>query len=104
MRHLDLDLPAAEGSTGQQKAVLVSLDGVSPEQVTLMVENKGVIPPGVREHLFDPFRGGQRQLGRREGLGLGLYIVQQIVLAHGGRVDVKTDARHTSFLVELPRR
>jgi two-component system, sensor histidine kinase and response regulator len=43
-------------------------------------------------------------LGRREGLGLGLYIVQQIVLAHGGRVDVKTDARRTSFLVELPRR
>lgn len=82
----------------------VILNGTRPDRVTLTVSNAGVIPEDVLPHLFDPFRGGQRQLGRREGLGLGLYIVQQIVLAHGGRVDVKTDARHTSFLVELPRR
>jgi signal transduction histidine kinase len=82
----------------------VILNGARPDWVTLTVSNTGVIPEDVLPHLFDPFRGGQRQLGRREGLGLGLYIVQQIVLAHGGRVDVKTDARCTSFLVELPRR
>jgi signal transduction histidine kinase len=82
----------------------VILNGTRPDWVTLTVSNTGVIPEDVLPHLFDPFRGGQRQLGRREGLGLGLYIVQQIVLAHGGRVDVKTDAQRTSFLVELPRR
>ena len=43
-------------------------------------------------------------LGRSEGLGLGLYIVQQIVLAHRGRVDVKSDGQRTSFVVQLPRR
>ena len=69
-----------------------------------LASNKGVIPGEVLPHLFDPFRGGQRHLGRSEGLGLGLYIVQQIVLAHGGHVDVKTDAQRTTFIVQIPRR
>ena len=56
-------------------------------------------------HIFDPFRGGQRQPGRNEGLGLGLYIVQQIVHAHQGSVDVQSeDATHTVFRVRMPRR
>jgi signal transduction histidine kinase len=80
------------------------LNGARADRVTLEVTNTGVVPAEILPHLFDPFRGGQRQLGRREGLGLGLYIVQQIVVAHGGRVDVRTDERRTTFWVELPRR
>ena len=82
----------------------VTLNGTRSERVTLTVTNSGVVPPEILPHLFDPFRGGQRQLGRSDGLGLGLYIVQQIVLAHRGRVDVKTDERRNTFLVEVPRR
>ncbi len=70
----------------------------------LSVENDGVIPPEILPHLFDPFRGGQRA-GRNEGLGLGLYIVQQIVQAHGGRVDVHSmPETQTRFRVIVPRR
>jgi signal transduction histidine kinase len=87
-----------------KEPVEVSLNGTSADWVTLSVSNTGAIPEDVLPHLFDPFRGGQRQFGRREGLGLGLYIVQQIVLAHGGRVEVKTDTRRTTFVVEVPRR
>jgi signal transduction histidine kinase len=86
--------------------IAVTLDGTRAEIVTLAVTNTGVIPEDVLPHLFDPFRGGQRHLGggRGDGLGLGLYIVQQIVLAHGGQVDVSSDAGRTTFLVRLPRR
>jgi signal transduction histidine kinase len=66
------------------------------------VHNGGAIAPNVREHLFDPFRRGTRPA--RDSLGLGLYIVRQIVLAHGGNIDVRSsEADGTTFRVELPR-
>jgi signal transduction histidine kinase len=84
--------------------IRVSLDGTLPEQVTLTVQNSGTIPDSILPHLFDPFRGSQLQSRRGDGLGLGLYIVSQIVKAHDGVVDVKTgkDDR-TEFCVRLPR-
>jgi two-component system, sensor histidine kinase and response regulator len=87
-----------------KEPIVVKLNGTPPDSVSLAIANTGVIPGEMLPHLFDPFRGGQRHLGRSEGLGLGLYIVQQIVLAHGGHVDVKADAQRTTFIVQIPRR
>jgi two-component system sensor histidine kinase/response regulator len=85
-------------------AVKVKVDGARSEAVVITVENSGTIPPDLLPRLFDPFRGSQRQTGRTEGLGLGLYIVHQIVLAHGGSVDVKSgDNNRTTFTVRIPR-
>jgi two-component system sensor histidine kinase/response regulator len=84
--------------------VRVRLDGTDADFVRLEVTNGGIIPPALLDHLFDPFRGGQRQPGRSEGLGLGLYIVAQIVQAHQGTVEVKTGQENeTSFRIRLPR-
>jgi two-component system, sensor histidine kinase and response regulator len=84
--------------------VKVKVDGTRAEAVLIAVQNSGTIPPHLLPQLFDPFRGAQRQAGRTEGLGLGLYIVQQIVLAHGGSVDVKSgDENMTTFAVTIPR-
>jgi len=53
--------------------------------------------------LFDPFRSG-REKRARDGLGLGLFIVHQIVEGHGGRIAVQsTDAAGTTIVVTLPR-
>ena len=85
--------------------VRLHVDGTRAESLLFCVTNAGVIPPELRASLFDPFRGGQRQGGRGEGLGLGLYIVQHIIQAHQGGVEVRSDSgRHTVFRVELPRR
>jgi len=72
----------------------------SADAITLEVHNGGAIPASVREHLFDPFRRGTRA---RDSLGLGLYIVRQIALSHGGTVDVASSEREgTTFRVRLP--
>jgi two-component system sensor histidine kinase/response regulator len=85
--------------------VEVRLHGTARDVVTLSVANDGSIDPEFLPHIFNPFRGGERSMGRGEGLGLGLYIVQQIVLAHQGSIDVQSgsDGR-TLFSVRVPRR
>jgi signal transduction histidine kinase len=85
--------------------VVVQLDGTHPDAVFFSVMNDGVIAPERQSSLFDPFKNGQHRVGRNEGLGLGLYIVQQIVTAHAGRIDVRSDEnRRTVFRVQLPRK
>jgi two-component system, sensor histidine kinase and response regulator len=84
--------------------VEMQVDGSRPLSVTLSVTNAGEIPAEILPNVFDPFRGGQRHLARNEGLGLGLYIVQQIVVAHQGTVEVLNgDIGRVTFKVTVPR-
>ena len=54
--------------------------------------------------LFEPFRRGAHEDRSPRGLGLGLYIVKQIVQAHDGSIGVEsTDAAGTTFTLHLPR-
>jgi signal transduction histidine kinase len=82
----------------------VRMDGQDDARVMLAIANGGVIPEDVLPKLFDPFRGGARTTTRTEGLGLGLYIVQQLVLAHGGTIEVESCDGRTVFRVVVPRR
>lgn len=70
--------------------------------VTFSVSNESEpIAPDSLLTLFQPFRGGQSGVSR--GLGLGLYIVDQIARAHGGTVTATSDPTVTRFVVKLPR-
>jgi PAS domain S-box-containing protein len=71
----------------------------------LRVHNSGdPIPGGKLALLFEPLQRGVDTLDRvTRSVGLGLYIVQKIVEAHGGTVHVEsTAALGTTFTVELP--
>lgn len=82
--------------------VEIVVDGRQREDLTMTVANAGVIPADLLPRLFDPFRGGDHA-GRHNGLGLGLYIAQQIVCSHDGRIGVTTEEGRTVFTVTVPR-
>lgn len=83
--------------------VRICADGNLPETVSITVSNGGTIPPELMPHLFDAFRGGEREPGRHQGLGLGLFIAHQIVRAHRGAIEAKSQDNVTTFRVTLPR-
>lgn len=86
-----------------EEDIRIRLDGARQDRVDLSIENAGTIPSSLLPILFDPFRGVEDP-SRSRGLGLGLYIVQQIVRAHGGSVEVQSGADGTTkFNVTLPR-
>jgi PAS domain S-box-containing protein len=74
------------------------------DHVILSVQNQGVpIPKQVQSNLFEPFK---RSKGKRtsQSLGLGLFIVDRIVSAHGGNVECRsTETEGTTFQLRLPR-
>jgi signal transduction histidine kinase len=73
--------------------------------VVLEVHNEGdPIPPELVPHLFEAFRMGPAAATTGQpSAGLGLYIVAQIVRAHGGEVSVTSTAEAgTTFRVRLP--
>ncbi len=94
---------------GEPRTPVTVLARGETDAVVVTVHNHGpAIAPELRDRLFDPLtRGVVREAERRirqEGLGLGLFIADHIVRAHGGRIDIEsTDKAGTTFRVTLPR-
>jgi signal transduction histidine kinase len=84
-----------------ERGVDVTIESTQLESVTVHVRNGGAIAPELLPTLFEPMTGVRRGQ-KSQGLGLGLYISQQIVLAHGGRLEVCSDnVAGTTFSVHL---
>jgi signal transduction histidine kinase len=83
--------------------VRITVRDAGPE-VVLEVWNQGTpIAPEFLPRIFEPFRQGEARLSSH-GLGLGLYIVAEVVKAHGGTVEARSTAEEgTTFTVRLPR-
>jgi signal transduction histidine kinase len=85
--------------------VRVLVDGTG-SAVSCSVHNQGrPIPPALIPSLFDPFRRAVygKSVGTG-GLGLGLFIAQHIIRAHGGTIDVQSsEVDGTRFTFQLPR-
>ena len=75
------------------------------EMLSVSVTNHG--PPISPENLRNLFR--QPQTTRNpptpgsSGLGLGLYIAQEIAAAHAGSISAESDSKATTFTLSLPR-
>lgn len=75
------------------------------DKARITVSDKGIgIDPKVQKTIFERFKRGTSEI-KFQGLGVGLFIVKQIVEAHGGRVLVKSKLGEGSkFTLELPIR
>ena len=61
------------------------------------------IPLALQRQIFERFKKAPAKGEKREGFGLGLYIVRQLVEAHGGTVRVESrEGEGATFTVELP--
>jgi signal transduction histidine kinase len=83
---------AFEGDSGQ--VVITEVHNVGPE-----------ITPELISLVFDPYQRAHNEDGttHTKGLGLGLYIVREIALAHGGECTVTSAVGNTTFRIEWPR-
>jgi signal transduction histidine kinase len=94
---LNLVRNAAE-AVGERGKVRVATRRTASGAVEIRVEDNG---PGIAaEHLpkiFEPFFST-----KDGGTGLGLALTQQIIVEHGGRIQVEASERGTAFAIELP--
>lgn len=93
------------GTTGNE--VSVSALGESADVVLRVHNDGGAIAPSELAGIFSPFKrldptaADEKNSGN---LGLGLYIVERIVTAHNGTIDVRSSAAGgTLFTIRLPR-
>jgi signal transduction histidine kinase/ActR/RegA family two-component response regulator len=88
---------------GTQVIVTVKQEG---GRAVLTVQDAGVgISAELLPHVFEPFVQGPPPPGRvSSGLGIGLALVRQLVLLHGGEVQAQSDGegRGATFVVSLP--
>lgn len=75
-----------------------------PDAIRIAVSDQGPgIPPEHFPHIFDPFFTTKTG-GDQKGMGLGLSISQSLVMAMGGKIEVRTQPNGGStFSVLLPR-
>jgi PAS domain S-box-containing protein len=88
---------------GNSKPVQIALDQPEPGKARITVTDRGIgIPPRDIPFIFSPFyRVADKHT--YSGLGLGLYIVAEIVKGHGGEIRVDSEpGQGTALIVELP--
>lgn len=99
---LDNAIKYSDGAPHKEIQVSLTRQG---HRALLSVRDHGIgIPPGEERRIFDLFyRGRDPRVAGVKGSGLGLTLVSHIVVAHGGRVQVKSHSGDgATFTLDLP--
>ncbi len=93
-----------EGGTVLVEAGVTGASSDGPGACWIRVSDTGPgIPADEQTLIFEPFQRGQADRRFPQGMGLGLSIAQDIVVAHGGRIDLESSQGLGSrFTVTIP--
>jgi signal transduction histidine kinase len=81
-------------------AINITAECPDDDEVRVTICDTGPgIPPDVASKIFEPFFTTKPP---GIGSGLGLHISHQVVVRHGGRIDLATEPGRTCFIVTLP--
>lgn len=81
-------------------AVIVRIKNKSMLKAIVRDDGVGILSDQ-QEIIFEPYTRNQ-QSPYLPGLGLGLYICRQVILAHGGEIGLESFKRQTVFWLTLP--
>lgn len=84
-----------------EQSIVLSTHLTTGELVLSVVNGGEPIPSDAIEKLFEPFARGKAS-NNNQGLGLGLFIVDEIAKAHGGRMTVTSKNAETKFTFRMP--
>jgi signal transduction histidine kinase len=75
------------------------------DTVVIRVSDTGPgIAPEELEKIFEPFYRGEQKRRIKQGLGLGLSIAHDLIVAHGGQIEVdSTPGLGSNFIVKIPK-
>ena len=93
---IDNALDAAPASSGRVQVTAKAGQGTV---IVRVIDNGPGIPDEIRGRIFDPFFT-TKPVG--QGTGLGLEIVQKLVVHNGGEVAVDSKPGRTEFRVTVP--
>jgi signal transduction histidine kinase len=87
---------------GDAKPIVITVKEINNFALVAVADHGIGIPGKEKDKIFELFqRGGASE--KYKGLGVGLYITDQIVEAHKGKIHVKSREHHgTTFTMELP--
>ena len=86
----------------QSKAVWLYAE-TADSGVRVRVRDRGIgIPAGEQRHIFERFYRGAHSTPRANGVGLGLSLVQHVIAAHHGEVEVESrEGEGSTFTIVL---
>jgi two-component system sensor histidine kinase/response regulator len=93
---------ALQHGTRDGKVSVTIRGDLSNDHILVTVDNEGEIASEVVEQLFVPKRHVAQKGQAPSGLGLGLYVAQNVAHAHGGELEVRSAQGRTRFTLRLP--
>ncbi|MDQ2736548.1 MAG: HAMP domain-containing histidine kinase [Pseudomonadota bacterium] len=85
--------------------IVLLADGDARDRIAVSIQSDGSpIDAQSFKEIFEPHQRSDPSRSTYAGLGLGLFIVREVVEAHGGSIDVAVnDIKRTTVTVSLPR-